>query len=520
MQIANIDRVQPDRLKFAWFIGVAVSLAGLFSLQILPYGDLDFPGVFMDSYEYLNMADFFSPWHALTNPRAVESLSTNQFPPLYPLVLALFGGGTQHVQAAYLIHSVICCALLALAICWMLKMRVPAGIALLSCTLLCLTPWYFIATVRLSSEPLFICLMLAAFIRAEQAVFSTKFDTLLVALVALACLTRSAGLFLLVSLVISVWLQSKSFRLTAAHATAAFAPAGIWLAYKASFPAAHNYGELGAARLTDMNLSALQYLQSQATAMLFAVSPGSGEHLSEAILAILLLIAAARVWWLRVKDKRLDAYFLLAYFPIVLFWPFPADTDRLATPIVIVLIGYSLMGIFESVRSRTRYAVSLLFCSLLLLVPASSTAIRSLTPIDQELVAYKKSDFFFLAEDADQATSAVESIYRVVSTLRELPNVVPVNECVFASQSRLSAYYANRVFVQPEYRPFKVQQSPHCRFVFYSILASANDKRIQEKIYQLAQNGEVLLINQVNELGVSRTIAIVTRLPGAKRENR
>ena len=89
-------------------------------LSHLPHSGHGLPS--SDSVRYLFMADYLSPYEAAAGghePNLAEQVfSTAQFPPLYPLALALLGAGSHRIALAHLITTVFLLASLAAFFAW------------------------------------------------------------------------------------------------------------------------------------------------------------------------------------------------------------------------------------------------------------------------------------------------------------------------------------------------------------------------------------------------------------------
>jgi len=483
-------------------------LIALMAIQLLPYGDLSFPGVFMDSYEYLNMAEFFSPWYERQHDRAVDSILYNLFPPFYPLVLALFGGGGERVATSYVIHSVTYCAMFGAIAGWLVSLRISWAWSLTVAMLLCLSTWLHLSSVRISSEPLFIALMLAAFVRMELS-NSRRFDLLLVLLVALAVLSRSAGLFLVCALFVACWRQTGSLKLGILHASCAAAPFAAWTLFK-SIVADSNYVEIGASRLPDSLAGTLAYVSQQAQATLFALSPWGQESAASAVAAIIILALSLALFLKRLRQAKLDALFAAIYLPVVFVWPYSADTARLATPLLIVFVGYAsitVAAMMPSARLGALIARSLLAASLA--IPALDTIVRLSVPVDSELAAFKKQDFFFLAVDSQQSKDAVELLYRIVTTLEEIPQHVASTDCIYSAQTRMSGFYADRIFVQSPAAESPAAKQPNCAYVFLSALSYTDRLDTTGK---LAEQAVAVMVNEMIYAGKPLKVAVLARV--------
>ena len=126
-------------------------------------------GLAVDDAFYLLMADR-QFGHLDGEPGLLALLATRSYPPLYPLVLGLFGGGSDSLLAASITNAALILMWVACLLAWLLRAGVaPAGAALLALAA-AFAPFTLYHAQVLWSEHLYLLLqMLALWCLERQA---------------------------------------------------------------------------------------------------------------------------------------------------------------------------------------------------------------------------------------------------------------------------------------------------------------------------------------------------------------
>jgi hypothetical protein len=164
----------------------------------------DFGG---DNAVYLLTAQYLSPY-APASDLAAQFARGSAFPPLFPLLLALTGGGESLLTA----HIVTVSCLLVAFLLYFLWVREEtsspwAAFAVTAC--FALLPGTYLQALSVLSENLYLALCITAFFGACRWEKSGKPDWLILSAFAVsaACLTRGAGIALLAAFVAYLWLK-------------------------------------------------------------------------------------------------------------------------------------------------------------------------------------------------------------------------------------------------------------------------------------------------------------------------
>lgn len=343
--------VAPAMFAFAWQGGIAT------------VGD--------DSVSYLTLARHFAPGgDPLVEPWVPWRAN---FPPLFPLALALTGA-SRDLLAAHLVVASF--AVLALAAVWRFAARElgsEAG-AVGVTALFVFTPNAWIGMKGILSEPMFLLVSMAAltYYAARLDARTGKAAQWLVFGVLLACvyLTRAAGAALIVAYGIHAALRWHRARPgTLARLALPLLPVGaligLWLALRPSGPS-DAYSVVGAQMISawlhepllTASIATHAFLDGWVASFLAQSAVGLVPRLVLAAFGALALAGAAR----KALMNRLDGWYVLVSVGITFLWVFGEEnTRRLLYPLVPLLILHAAELVLAACRrlhaERHRVAV-------------------------------------------------------------------------------------------------------------------------------------------------------------------
>lgn len=407
---------------------------------------------FSDTAEYLYFTDFYrAQFTGQTLSHAAEYYRTTRLPPLFPLVLAAFGGGTHALQWTQIIASAI--ALFVLVVMWVwLRRETESPSAAATITLLVvLSPGLFLLTLKPASEPLAMGMTLLTFVLATKP-RATASDYVLLALIAgSSTLARSANIALVAAIPIWLYFQHGANRKQWLTATVvAFAPFALWLAYRRLLPNTESY--LAAMTLDHIVAELggwpdLLYLQPWTLFLGLARNFDSTPDASSLIVVFVLLLIGVRGWWLRVRAKKLDAVFLASYLGLILIWPYPEEAPRFMTFLLPILLLYALQGIqslIPSERGNATVASGVLALAFVLISAGTLWHFLDLATltVDEELRPEQREQLYFHAPDRAAALITAEGLARVRLAAAEAAQQVPRDDCVYATLPHLLAMRA------------------------------------------------------------------------------
>ncbi|MBV6413410.1 MAG: hypothetical protein OMOMHJEC_01223 [Xanthomonadales bacterium] len=474
-----------------------------------------YAGLFSDGVSYLYMADVIG---GSRDPLALTHWQQSQFPPGYPAVLSLFGGGTlDTLRAQWVQAGTSLATALALAL-WFARTAgsIAAGLALLLPCLL--FPWHFPWALELSSEPLFLALLALCFWHADAADEASHRLWVLALLAGLLCLVRNAGLPLVPAL--AAWALARGagrWRVLAASALALLPMLG-WGIFRASVEVRAGYGDAWPLLLRVLRERPLEWVAGQFTGFAQGLSPAFPASTASVVAGALLLALALPTLWRGLRTRELPALFLTGYLPLVLVWPYPAESSRLlgvALPALLLYAWRSAVALAVGKRMPLPTPALAALALAAVLVPASDawwhTLRRSVSPtIDADLGSYRRSAGWFASTDPAQFA---EISHRLVLLARSAGERVPENACIYTTQPALVSLHAHHAVrrTPPQVLDANGARTARaCDYVIVSALATLQG--LNRPLHPLGSDGGLLQPLLVSRLGDPREGPVVAAL--------
>lgn len=403
-----------------------------------------------DAAMYVMMARTYAPFlpdDSVALAVAVDS----QFPPLYPLLLALTPGAADS-QWAHAVTTLCLIAAFAAFYAWLLALAVPRGLALVGVALFALLPETLLQALYLHSESLYLALSLAALAvlgRVDRpSIASTRSYWVASGLIAALLLTRTAGVALLPAFA-AVLLRVRP-RHWAWMLTWPVVPAAIFAVLNRP---ERDYGDGMLAHYAGMSATELGWsVAYDAMSLTMALAKNLVSIPSLGWVALVVAIVALPVATARALRLRADAAYFFTSLGLVLVWPYPAEDQRLTWVIVPLLIGYALVGgLWLAHHARVRSPV--VRGGLLALIPLALAlnlapglhrmSERYHHPLAEQRPGLRDVPEWYVA-DVDTAQRQAELHLDLVEGMRELGALVPPGDCVFSIKPAVTAYYGGR----------------------------------------------------------------------------
>jgi hypothetical protein len=349
-----------------------IALAGLVAVHALLAYLLFDPKPFVggDNAGYMALAEALRTGRGYVDLYLPALPKHAQYPPFYPIVLALIGvlgGGLiafKALSAMFTAASVVVLFLLA-------RSRVGDHAGLAVAGAFALNPVLLYYSHWVLSEAPFVFLTLLALWATEEMTTSNRRLILAVVAASLAYLTRAAGLPLVLALIVALaW--RRDWKKLALVAPAALAVVGGWWlwgklaasgsahVYSSNFLLVNPYapeagyigpGDLFTRTLANVRLYAVEVLPQS----LAGVAPGGGVGLA-ALLASLLVVALALIAWVRdIRRVKVMELFTLLYAGLIFLWPQVWTDRRFLLPLLPVLLVHAAAGVvwcFDFLRAK------------------------------------------------------------------------------------------------------------------------------------------------------------------------
>lgn len=408
----------------------------------------DFGG---DNATYLLTARQFSPW-ATPDTVAAYFASQSQYPPLYPLVLAIFGGGSS-VLIAHLITTTALLLAFVVFYFWSRRLDFTQGRATAAVVLFAMLPGTYMHALSILSENLYLLLTLLSFFAIASYETDRKQDWLWTAAVAVACaaLTRSVGICLIAAFFLYLALhRPPRFWLLG---LVAVAPMLAWQV--SGQQTAPGYLSSLLEQYSSEPLAALLDHLSRESRMLwigwvgnFSWSP-IGAPVMAAVGGICLLGAVVRLW-----QRKLDGLYVALYFLLILIWPYPAEASRFLLVLIPVLLvqGALLIDSWRKLKNvaEARFYPSLVLFGAVAIIAAPSLLLTAqrffLTP--PEFADLKRTVSWY-AIDPQEASYGVLSDKLLIDHIKSIDMHTEQTDCVYSIKPSIIGFYANRIAVIP-----------------------------------------------------------------------
>ena len=324
-------------------------------------------GNITDSGVYLTIADYLSPYRPAPHDLGVSMFHDFAFPPLYPLLLALMGGGSDHPVASYVATSCMSAGAVCAVYLWLRTQRLLLAEALGITLIFALSPATMLTAISIQSEPLYVAVVFAGF-------------ALWRVLIGMSALVRMVGITGIAALLIH-WLSdgTRSRRLTIP--ILALVPITAWTLVKTFNGMEPSYFD---SVERDSLPATIAYVADQLAINLPAIWLGlvrgfdliGAPHASYAVGLLSLLFFIG--WILRARRFEIESLYLAFYLALIVVWPFPDHMRRFLQVLLPIFLLYSYVGthfLASYCAPSIRRAAGMVQIVIIMLVLAPSTLI-------------------------------------------------------------------------------------------------------------------------------------------------
>jgi hypothetical protein len=417
-----------------WTRGALIAALIFLVLSAFLYGlawNHESAGFLSDDAVYLLMADGFSPFRPADPGLIAYVMRESLFPPLYPLLLAALGAGSESLLWAHLITTTTLVLALGIYGLWIIS-EVRDWVATIGLlTIFALAPGTLLQNLELLSEFPYLMLTLTALWLAERARTTNRGCGTAALCVGLATVTRTAGLSLLVAF--AIWLLRHRIKGKVKWLAIALVPSSIWFCYKKWVLTSKGGYSTFWSSLWEQSQTSQGFVAS------FLEHQGKGlwdallntldlrpSQLTQVMLGVTLLVALP-VWIRRLWLWRLDAWYLLIGGMMILLYPFPGFFTRLFLPWVPIVLFYAYRGVlgitdgWGEVRGKPAIAYAYLVALFLTLVPTLGFISHRLAePIDPDLANFKHTRYWFRFEDMNKIREDVRFRQNLIRATQEV----------------------------------------------------------------------------------------------------
>lgn len=423
-----------------------------------------YAGFLSDDAIYLLMADGFSPYRAADPALIGYVMRHSLFPPLYPLLLAVFGGGSANLLVSHWITTTtLLLSLLAFAG-WVYRETHRWLTAVWLPILLAVAPGTLLLNLELFSEFPYLLFSLLALWLATCTPITLRGCMAVALCVGLAAITRSAGIALIVAMAVWLFFERVEWRVKCLSLLVAIAPMAIWSSYKAASDYHGSYGPSWLwvweqLRHSDHPLQfASAFLGNQELAFWRGLLANLDlqPSMRTRVVAACLLLLALPVAWRRLRSGKLDAWYAFISIAMLSIYPFASFFGRLLLPLLPVLLLYACLGAADianrfGAKDGNPWPAGVLLAAVsLTLLPSSAfIAHRFVQPIEPELAAWKHTRYWFRLNSIEKIHADLAFRQTLLGANREIQQWVPAGECAYGVHAGIAMLYGRRVVWQP-----------------------------------------------------------------------
>lgn len=403
-----------------------------------------------DNATYFLTANLFSPYSEAF-PVSAYFANSSQYPPLYPLLLGLSGGGDS-ILIAHLITTTFLLIAIWLMYKWAINLNLGRVHALALITIMSTIPGTYFQAMSILSENLYLLLSLSGLYVATLKKSNEKWMWVSAILIAASSLTRSAGLSLILSFIIYLFISKdrKKYSLS----LGVILPMILWnvlneqdgISYSDQFSEFYSSGIVN---------SMLQHITSQSVYMWNAwisiFTRGEFGHLLLSIYAGLCFIAICY----RLYMKKLDGLYSIIYLSMIMSWPFPDEAERLLYPVIPVLLVQTgnCIGYFTNKwKHNNDISISNIILEgtlLIIIIPNLLLTINRFNlQIDEYLIPYKRT-YAWYTPNLTHAISISKGNHVIISSIEDAQNYVAEDQCVYSIKPSIIGLYMRRISIIP-----------------------------------------------------------------------
>ena len=411
-----------------------------------------FIGSISDTAFYLTVADYFSPYRTAPHGLGASMFYDFSMPPLYPLVLAVLGGGSEHPVASYFATSCMMAAAVGAVYVWLRTERLAVAEALGLSLVFALLPATLLGVMAIQSEPLYVACTFAGF-----ALWGVRETKVWVAPLAALCigssaLVRAVGVSAIGALLVC-WRLDRRARRTLLIPVLAVAPYLAWTIVK-------YVGDMQPTYLDSVVRGSftetLDYLANQITINLPAAWSGIvqsfdlvGSPYASVACAVLLSFSVGG-FALRLRKLKIDSLYVVFYLAIIIVWPYPGHMRRFLHVLMPLFLFYSYLGVGQLnyfLAPTMRRPVVIAYIVILVVVLAPSTFVM----VDQVARAedtatrnFVRSPQWYMYDSPSKATVVMERVMQIMDGMSGIDDHLPPDACVSSAAHAYIPLYGRR----------------------------------------------------------------------------
>ncbi len=422
----------------------------------------DMPSFISDGFIYLLQADYFSPYSDIASNITDYAIRSRSFPPLYPLLLGLLGGGSQNIAISYFISTSFLLLAVWFFIQWLRQLNFEIQFAWGLGVLFLLLPRTLLFVQEIWSEYLYLLWVFVCFYAIEKSRQNSKWLYFAGLSCGLAIISRTVGISLILALLVYLIYHRRPYKIRVI--SLALLPLLLWKIYSLVMDITYYSGNYGSDLLENYH-HFIEIMQGDVLAMFWELlllqSKTFGlawllnfdSQLSPLILVIggLSGILAILGWLQRLLNITYDAVYVLIYFAIIFVWNFPDQNTRFIHILFPILMFYALNIIIYSLDKAKLYSkfikVEMIFLLVILItiMPALiSIGKQYFYPLPSNIQYLHHNPNWLYADNRNQGIKELGLLHEIIVAIKKIPTIVRTDQCVSSVMPELIIFFAQR----------------------------------------------------------------------------
>jgi len=405
-----------------------------------------------DNARYLLIAQYLSPYTSFSEV-AYHFAINSQYPPVYPLILAL-AGGAESIQIAHLITTISLLLAVLIMIFWGTKSGLNKLTTVFCLIVFLILPGTLNQALMILSENTYLLFSVLSLLMIEnyENTNEKKWIWITVVFIVLASLTRTAGLSLIlafsvyvyfrrpddeIKLILSSVLPMLAWKFFGLHQGNGYLPALV-----------NEYSETGVINIFQMFHNELINLWY---GWILNFTDNKSHLFITSTIGIFCLFSA----FSRARQLKLDGLYILIYLGMILIWPYPAEIIRLIYVIIpillvqaIILLNNITFSIYNRNIIKILPLVFLIIITIIVMPGTYQKYSRFVFPLPQYIKPYRHSQIWF-DNDINKALDGIQATRVLVGSMEKLIKIIPEKECVYSIKPSIIGLYSNRISYAP-----------------------------------------------------------------------
>ncbi len=458
-----------------------------------------------DSVNYILLGQYFSPWTQTSD--VINSILTYQdYPKFFPMILGITDATHNLMYAHFLSSSFLIFALILLSQ-YLVLIKYDKTSSILILFIFSLLPSTWINSIGILSENLYIALSILIFFLFElwRQTGKQKYIYLSLLFSIFAFLTKTIGIIILV-LISFIFAREFSGRLSITKKRKnIFIALIIMLAIILEILTFQFIPEQYKNQTSEIysliinnQILPIEYFKQQVTSihdawkrawLIYWFEDLSLRHVLVNLVGALAIIGMS----LRIKEKKIDAYYTLFYIIFIMLWPYPGQSSRFLYPILPFLIIYFLYSISALTRAYApdklyvSNSLSLIICLIIILPTTGFTFHRFQSGV---MTGINHVTEYYREPDISKATLNAEIQLKIMNDISNLKSLTQENDVILFFEPSYISALANRPsmkFITPINDDEYIEKLKESKFD-YVFISRIIPKRTREDI-----NGNIYL---------------------------